>query len=69
MQYLQHEDNLEILELIDKYTELADYVETLEGGRMILNEAGINKVLQEEANSVAIMANLSTSANHKANVA
>lgn len=63
------EANLEIIELLQKYPELSQYVQTLDNGRMIISDEGINSFLETQAEAVAISGNLSAQANLKASVA
>lgn len=58
--------NEQVIALLDKYPELTKYVQTLDGGRMIIADEGLAALREREAEDVAIAANMSQSANLKA---
>ena len=57
------EANEQVIALLDKYPELIKYVDTLEGGRMIIRDEGLAALKEKEAENVAIAQNMSQSAN------
>ena len=56
------EANAQVIDLLNKYPELMAYMETLDGGRMAIKDAGWEMLLQKQAQEVSLAQNMSSAA-------